>query len=318
LKKLQWVDYFTPNAHEKLLKSLRLRADALKIRIPAGAKNTQEVSLTNNNLDFYNFIKIEPQENSKVTYPFWIGKYPVTNIQYERFLNAPDFSNPVYWVEFPEFNWFCQHIGNWGKTGAQWLRKQLMESKSKIVYPLFWEDKNFGISRPNHPVVGITWYEACSYCEWLFQNWETLEESKANLSLRPQVIRLPLVLEWETAAGGDDPKGRYPWDEPEKITTSIKEVIRRSNISESGIGHTTPITEYPLGKSPFSVMDMKGNVWEWQANSSGHELLGQKSLSLRGGSWDNSEFTPVSLPRYFFYPQQRANNIGFRVMCTSQ
>ncbi len=320
LKKLQWADYFTSNAHARLIKALCTRAEVLKIKTNnrrriKSVSSPKPITSSAEDLDLYRFIEIDPRKNSKVTYPFFIGKYPVTNTQYERFLNAPDFANAVYWVEFPEFNWICQNIGDWGKAGMNWLREQLKQSRSKVLCPRYWDDNNFGISNPNHPVVGITWYEASSYCEWLFQNWNVLAESKANLSLKLQAIRLPLELEWEAAAGGNEPKGRYPWDEGGRITTSLKDVIRRANIEESGIGQTTPVKQYPLGKSLFGVMDMKGNVWEWQANSSGYELLGQKSLSLRGGSWDNAEFARTSLSRYFFYPQQRANNIGFRVVC---
>lgn len=196
-------------------------------------------------------------------YPFGIGKYPVTNAQYERFLNAPDFANPVYWLEFPKFDEKCQRIGDWGQDGLNWVREELKKSKSKVLLPRYWDYDDFGKLHPNHPVVGISWYEANAYCEWLFQNWGVLPESKANPSLKPGAIRLPLETEWQKAAGGATPEGRYAWDEPGVATTSLKEILRRANVDASGIGHTTPVNAYPLGKSPFGVMDMCGNVWEW-------------------------------------------------------
>jgi formylglycine-generating enzyme required for sulfatase activity len=314
LKKLQWADYFTPNAHERLLKSLRLRADALKIGVPETTAVVRESSPADDGLDLYRFIKIEPQKNSKVTYPFWIGKYPVTNAQYERFLNAPDFANIIYWLEFPKFDENCTSIGDWGRTGVDWLKEQLKESKSKVLLPRYWDDKNFGKSNPNHPVVGIAWYEASAYCEWLFQNWDALPESKANPIVKPQSIRLPLETEWVTAAGGDDPANRFPWDEAGRATTLLKEILRRANTSESEIGYTTPVNQYPLGKSPFGVMDMAGNVWEWQANYSGNEYAGQKALGLRGGSWsDDGDLARVSV-RGYGHPSGRDDDIGFRVV----
>jgi formylglycine-generating enzyme required for sulfatase activity len=311
LKKLHWVDYFAPNAHEKLLKSLRVRANALKIELPESkAETVFEVkrTISTDGLDLYRFIEIPATK--EVPYSFGVGKYPVTNAQYERFLNAPDFSNPVYWLEFPKFDEACKRIGDWGQDGLNWVREELKKSKSKVLIPRYWDAKNFGRENPNHPVVGISWYEANAYCEWLFQNWHALPESKANPSLKPQAIRLPLEIEWEQAAGGVQPEGRYPWDEPGKATTSLKEILRRANVNGSGSGYTTSVNAYPLGKSPYGVMDMAGNVWEWQSNYYGknHDFLG-----LRGGSWfDDVGSARVSI-RSIVPPNLRDSGIGFRV-----
>ena len=310
LRQLHWVDYFTPNAHEKLVKSLQVRADALKIEIGEASADVSETNSRDVDLDLYRFIQIPATK--KVPYSFSIGKYPVTNAQYERFLNAPDFTNPVYWLDFPKFDVKCRNTGNWRTQGLDWLQEQLKKSKteSKVLLPRQWDDKNFGKSNPNHPVVGISWYEASAYCEWLFQNWNILSESKANSSLKPHAIRLPLETEWVTAAGGEEPEGRYPWDETGKETTSLKEVLRRSNINDNEIGHTTSVNVYTLGKSPFGVMDMAGNVWEWQVNYRNEK---ENWLGLRGGSWTrNHSYARVAIshyhPAYNWY-----FGIGFRV-----
>ncbi|MGZ9223312.1 MAG: formylglycine-generating enzyme family protein, partial [Anaerolineales bacterium] len=144
--------------------------------------------------------------------------------------------------------------------------------------------------------------------------WEVLSESKANPPLKPQAIRLPLETEWATAAGGEEPAGRYAWDEVGKQTTSLKEIVRRANTNESGMGRTTPVNAYPLGKSPHGVMDMAGNVWEGQANYSGHDFSGEKTLGLRGGSWNlDANYAGVSF-RDFSLLLLRLNLIGFRVV----
>ena len=308
LKRLQWVDYFTPNAHEKLLKSLRVRADGLKIEIPEKTASVQPTTLALNELDFYSLIRIPPTE--EVPYSFYIGKYPVTNAQYDRFCNAQDFSNPIYWLEFSEFDEDCKRMGDWGKEGLDWLQGTFKENGTKVLKPRYWDDKIFGRFNPHNPVVGISWFEASAYCEWLFQNWHVLLESEVNSAIFPNAIRLPLETEWVTAAGGDKPDGRYPWDEAGKATTSLKEILRRANVKESEIGRTTPVHQYPLGKSPFGVMDMAGNVWEWQANYSSNK---REYLGLRGGSWSHDgEDARVSV-RYGNHPDY-SHDFGFRVV----
>ena len=308
LKKYQWVDYFLPTAHQRLIKSLRLRAEVLKIETFANKAVSSTLEPTaDDGLDLYRFIEIPPQKDSKVTYLCWIGKYPVTNSQYERFLNAPDYANPVYWLEFPKFDENCQPMGDWDKAGVSWLHAELKKANSKVLLPRFWNDKDFGITNPNYPVVGISWYEASAYAEWLFQNWKKLQEGKANPFMKPQHIRLPLETEWVTAAGG----GRFPWDEAETATTSLKEILRRANVKESEIGHTTSVNAYPLGKSAYGVMDMAGNVWEWQVN---YYRKTHDWLSLRGGSWLNGAGGAHVAIRNISDPHHGSSRLGFRVI----
>jgi formylglycine-generating enzyme required for sulfatase activity len=315
LKKLHWADYFTPNAHEKLIKALRVRATALKIEIPENNNDANSPALTDHERDLQHFIQIPVQANSNVTHPFWIGKYPVTNSQYERFLNAPDFSSPLYWLDFLKFDEKCQPMNNWGRAGMDFLQEELKKAEAKVLFPRFWEHKDFGKSNPHNPVVGISWFEANAYCEWLFRNWEQLPESRENPQLKPQAIRLPLETEWIAAAGGEIPEGRYPWDEPGSVTTSLKVIMQRANVEQSGIGHTTSVFAYPLGKSPFGVMDMVGNVYEWQANFYAKDF---EWLAFRGGSWYLNQYVERVTGRQFFHlsrPNKAWNDYGFRVVC---
>ncbi|MBK8784742.1 MAG: hypothetical protein IPO22_23775 [Anaerolineales bacterium] len=129
LKQLHWADYFNPNSHEKLLKSLHARAVALNIEIPENVAEIKVNIPAYEGHDLHDFIQIPVQENSKVPHPFWIGKYPVTNSQYERFLDAPDFSNPVYWLDFKVR---CELSANWrlGKSGFNFLQEELKKTKS--------------------------------------------------------------------------------------------------------------------------------------------------------------------------------------------
>ena len=317
LKQIHYADYFLPNAHERLLKSLSLRANSLKIETSKSKINTFIDAMAdtsyNVDLDLYRFIQIPATE--EVPYSFYIGKYPVTNAQYERFLNSPDFADNSFWTNIPKFNEDCVLVGRWTTNGLDWLD----DTRKKIKMPLkprHWEDENFGVSNPNHPVVDINWYEANAYCNWLLKHWNTLAESKANSNLYIRQIRLPLDLEWTLAAGGETPKNRYPWDLKMSITVDEKELKQRANVSEGKIGHTTPVNAYIRGVSPFGVMDMAGNVWEWQAYVHSYdEKRDEVFLALRGGSWvDGSGNADVSNRGSRFYPSEWNFNIGFRVI----
>jgi formylglycine-generating enzyme required for sulfatase activity len=307
LKQLHWVDYFTPNAHEKLVKSLRARADVLKIEVTKKTTDVPESNLAEVDLDLYRFIQIPPTE--EVPYPFYIGKYPVTNVQYERFLNAPDYADKSFWVNFPKYSDDCILIGKWSSEGWDWLQEKMKE-KDYSPEPIYWEIENYGISSPDNPVVGITWYESNAYCNWLVKHWSELSESRSNSGLRVKQIRLPLDFEWTVAAGGDKPENRYPWDSIGKVTNDEKEIARRANLAGS-IGHTTSVNAYIRGASLYNVMDMAGNVWEMQAN---FQTMKEGQLGLRGASFLRiGADAPVS-NRHIIAPYRRVSFAGFRVV----
>jgi len=247
---------------------------------------------------------------------FLISKYPVTNLQYERFLKRENFENKNLWRNFDKFDENSQPMNEtWGDEGWEWLqgamKNENYETQDGALLPRYWRDARFGASRRHAPVVGISWYEASAYCKWLLENWDTLEEGKQGIP-KPTLIRLPREAEWAEAAGGDKDKKRYPWDE-KKATEELEEILARANVRQSQINRTTPVWMYPLGKSANGVMDMAGNVWEWQANYSGNEYAGQKALGLRGGSWGNDEDYARVAFRNNYHPNDRDNNIGFRV-----
>ena len=194
----------------------------------------------------------------------------------------------------------------WGDGGLKFLQENLKEGK--VLLPRYWDEAKFGKSHPGVPVVGISWWEANAYCKWLLKHWSDLEEGKQGIS-KPKIIRLPSESEWKLAAGGET-KDRYAWG----VLKNKEEITRFANTSESGINRTTPVWMYPDGKSPHGLMDMSGNVWEWQANyyDKSHDNLG-----LRGGSWySDGGYARVSI-RGYFYPHLRYYGIGFRVVASS-
>ena len=264
-------------------------------------------------LDLYCFIEISA--GVSVPHPFWIAKYPVTNPQYERFLDAPDFAAEGYWRGFLKFDENCQQMGHWGDEGWNWLQEKQKNADfspdGRLVVPRYWRDKNLGIAERKNPIIGVSWYEASAYCQWLLAHWAELPESRANPELRPRLARLPLEIEWVAAAGGDDPAARFPWDAPGKVTEALEEIVRRANVNESDIGRTTPVDAYPDGASPHGVLDMAGNVWEWQANylDKDHDFL-----ALRGGSWHYGVGYARLSDRYGHHPNVDWRYFGFRVV----
>ncbi len=98
------------------------------------------------------------------------------------------------------------------------------------------QDKFFNnYTYASHPIVDVGWTNAINYCRWADS-------------------RLPTEAEWEKAARGID--GRtFPWGEGFNPALA--------NYDSSG---TTPVDEYPDGESPYGVLGMAGNVWEWVAD----------------------------------------------------
>jgi formylglycine-generating enzyme required for sulfatase activity len=355
LKKLHWVNYFEDNGFEKLKKSLSQRLESL------GEKVSSNLGLPD---DLYKFVYFPWSDES---HEFWISKYPVTNIQYERFLRDPYydprvastykskyiFDNRDYWKYHPMFEKHraeTKNTDNLVHTGHKWITERLGEPRTwydvngkeylilpghepeggRIRFPNYWGDADFGIARKNVPVVGVSWYEASAYCRWLQINWYRLEESKEN-KINFSWVRLPTRKEWEIAAGGRVPNGRYPWDRPDEITRDIREIFDCANVANH-VGKTTPVDKYPKGASPRGVMDMSGNVWEWLADLSmdgnslaeiaggvpEDEIPSYGLVKLIGGSWKTSE-KHASLCEAFYghrdeFPDAVGNDIGFRVV----
>jgi len=234
----------------------------------------------------------------------WMAKYPVTNTQYQRFIEAGGYNKPDYWPK---------------ETGArEWWEG------TKRRQPYYWDDPRFGRSRRGYPVVAVTWYEALAYCAWLTELLKRVRageeapdaELVADLVDTPmQQITLPSEAEWVQAAGGEE-GDRYPWDREGESTGHLPDderleaVLARANVEESGLGHTTPVAMYPAGaffpsSQEDGIMDLAGNVWEWT-----RDMDKDGWIWLRGGSWyweaDNARvgsrsYDHPALPLYLYH-----------------
>ena len=258
--------------------------------------------------DLHSFVSLE--QNGK---KFSLARYPVTNAQYARFLKPENFENKDLWTGFPQYaeqekNY--EKSGNSGDEGWQWLEQQ--EKENGVVFPLYWREARFGGLRANAPVVGISWWEANAYCRWLLANWENLEEGRQGLA-KPAEIRLPTEAEWVFAAGGEHSasrtgKERFAFGE---LENPKEDLLRYANTSESGIGRTTSVWMYPQGMSPAGLMDMSGNVYEWQAN---YYDQAHNATAWRGGCWNFNQGSALVSDRFRSSRSYRSFNLGFRVV----
>jgi formylglycine-generating enzyme required for sulfatase activity len=170
--------------------------------------------------------------------------------------------------------------------------------------PQHWKDGKPPSGKEDHPVVYVFWYDVVAYCDWL-----------AEVTGKP--YRLPSEAEWEKGARGTD--GRiYPWGD-------LLEAWR-CNIGGEG---TSPVGVYPTGASPYGLLDMAGNVWEWTHSvdkgypydpDDGREDLEAKGPRvLRGGSWfDPSERYTRCAFRLYLHPSFFYDNVGLRVVVSAR
>jgi len=232
------------------------------------------------------FIIGEDKYQKTITLPgFWIGKYPVTVAQFDQFVQAGGYTNPDYWDEAIKEKY-------WTSLGfkGQW------DNKPRTT-PV---DYGLPFTLPNHPVVGVSWYEAMAYTRWLNQYLLRCAAGRSGspwtgLAAGKLKVALPTHEQWEKAARGTD--GRtHPWGaefDPDK-----------ANTDESGIGATSAVGCFPAGISPYGALDLSGNVWEWVLTDPG---------DLRGGSWDFGSRGARCAFRGWDFPGNGSNHWGFRV-----
>lgn len=215
---------------------------------------------------------------------FHISRYPVTCAQFQTFLDDPEgYADP---------RWF-------DGLAARDDDRPMGEQYFKFA---------------NHPRDTVNWYQGMAFCRWFSWRCDSTYDLK---KVEEWSVRLPTEYEWEKAARGASGQegGRlYPYEGDFDAT--------KCNTRETGLGQTSAVGIFPNGASPYGVMDMSGNVWEWclsdydkpALEARKENLRTTNSRVLRGGSWFNNQVNARAVFRHFIHPAFRNVKFGFRVV----
>ncbi|MCQ3980371.1 MAG: hypothetical protein DPW09_43720 [Anaerolineae bacterium] len=220
---------------------------------------------------------------------YQIGKYPLTNAEYKRFIEAGGYKNNRWWTE-----------AGWKEVGQQQDE------------PGYWQGDRF--NKPNQPVGRVSWYECVAYCRWL--NTET-----------GQLYRLPTEAEWEKAARGVD-GWRYPWgnqfeagrlncregEQVVQVTTPVG--IYPMGVSPFGVfdcvGNVwewcATKADYEFKPYPYDTVEDEGSA---------DYVNGTYRRALRGDSWDYYVDNLRCTFRACSDSNIRYVNFGFRLVVSS-
>jgi GTPase SAR1 family protein len=229
---------------------------------------------------------------------FTISRYAITYGQFQSFVDAPDYEDDRWWTGLPEEE---------EAYGTTYRTREISDQMYK-----------FG----NHPREMVSWYQSIAFCRWLSHKlWEvgtSVGLSKGDYdAMNPStwLVRLPTEYEWEKAA-----RGKTDWAYP----YSDEFDANKGNTSETGIGQTSAVGIFPDGASPYGVLDMSGNVWEWcltdyenpAKDASLETIRSNSSRVLRGGGWALANNYARSAYRFCDQALDRDGFSGFRV-CSS-
>jgi len=212
---------------------------------------------------------------------FHLFKYPVTRGEFAQFAGSDAYNQREWWT----------------RTGWEWYRSTRPAGNRSVsgIIP----------GRPNHPMTGVTWYEAVAYGNWLSSHHGVL-------------YRLPSEAEWEKAARGPTWHA-FPWgDDPAPSHANT------CTFDSLYVFDTTPVGIYSDGVGWYGGYDQAGNVWEWCTSRylpypynphDGREVLqAEEARVLRGGSWLHLLERAKCSARNAELPDVARPDIGFRLI----
>jgi iron(II)-dependent oxidoreductase len=208
---------------------------------------------------------------------FRIDRHPVTVAAYAAFIDAGGY----------------RERRHWSRPGWAW------RAREGALQPRFWGEAEWApYLVANHPVVGVSVYEAEAYASF-------------------RGARLPTEAEWEKACRGTDGR-RYPWGD----------AWMDDACASRGVGprRTVSIGTFPRGASPYDLLDVVGCVWQWCADAVDEDADPGDEDPLvdpddydeatprvtRGGGWNNLRWSISCTSKNGFPPHARFSNLGFR------
>jgi formylglycine-generating enzyme required for sulfatase activity len=224
---------------------------------------------------------------------FSIGRFPVTQDEYARFVRATGHPAPS-----------IRNLPLIAAAGRDALFREM-------AAPYVWNDGEPPAGHGSHPVVLVPFEDALAYCRWLSDSLG-----------RP--VRLPTEAEWERAARGGTDGHRYPWGD-DIDSTHCNFLADPSVKRQRG---TRPTGTFP--PNPYGLYDMCGNVWEWVSDWYHAEYYGKGEQRdpggpssgamriVRGGSWVNDDVSMLRCAyRHKVPPDTYAYSVGFRIVCAA-
>jgi|FLOH01.1.fsa_nt_gi formylglycine-generating enzyme len=244
-----------------------------------------------------------PHKQVRIEKPFLINKYPVTNVEFFRFISETQYKTEaetlIDAIVYQSGNLALQGAGEYA-TRSSFANPSLGPVKNAFwLCPDGQPDSLYG--KHNHPVTQVTWNDTQAYCKWQSE-------------LTGKNIRLPSEKEWEYVASnfGKIPPDQFFWDEDR--------IVEFCNIEETGILDTLPVDHFPESEYSGGTRDLFGNVFEWVEDTHDKKFSDGSLQSLeykiaRGGSFI-THFKHIAVWRRISFLRSYCTSfLGFRTVC---
>jgi formylglycine-generating enzyme len=220
---------------------------------------------------------------------YWIDQTDITNAQFARFVGATGY---MTYAERSGWGWvWSSGIGYLRSAGASW--RHPFGPNSSIT------------GRDEYPVVQVDWHDAQAYATWVGMS-------------------LPTEEQWEYAAHGPTYQP-FPWGSTLPNSSMANLCDKRcprpgTGSPDDSFAYMSPAGYYPAGASPYGVLDMSGDVFQWTRSvwapypgATYHDPSYSKGYYVQRGS--DGWYSPAAAEttgRYADEPTVRADDVGVR------